>query len=732
MTAACAWWARAVLRSSVSTAFALGPVAPLFGHQVHIPAAPVDVPVVGIPETCQGPKLIAFAVAYAKAGFTPVLLNPCEKTPAFKGWQDKSMAEVVGELSVCSSYNLGVAMPEGYFVLDIDVKNGQNGMATLEAWEAKFGPLKGMLIQNSPSGGFHYLFRLPTGVQLKNAVKFAPGLDVRARGGFIAVEPSAVNGSGYWWQDWDVLTEPIPEVSIAPDWLVDLCPKHEGVAEAKNNTEGDNFFIVEGQRNDVLFRKACALRGQGFNEQEIGVAIKSLNERSCRPPLPARDVALIAKSAATYQPNPEVAVPRNQPLRRDFALKARTAARLFVGEPKPVRWLVERIFPLGKVAIIASPPGIGKSLSALELALHVTSGAMPPLVDGARFGFGGRVLGRGRAVYISAEDDDEELHRRAHALLDGQPMPDRLHFVSLPDQGHFTFVQGDARTGMKRTEEWAALRDEMAQFDDVQLIIVDTFQALSAGDLNAAEVAQAMMNELVELANQTGAAVIALHHLTKVSASIQANLLNAHFAMDAVRGSGAIAGSARAVYAMFPHPKGKEVCEVIGIEYEENKVVYGLVAKANGDARREYTIYIRDENGVLRDRTLEYRRRIKDDGLLLATELLDAVTDAHQKGRSFAASPTSANGLHKRRFELPKQFHDMPANWFAEHAEALVRDGRLQKQRLNNGYQYVPVVPVTSAAEIPAEFSAARTPSSIKRGTKGGATKKVGKGRSPK
>lgn len=386
-----------------------------------------------------------------------------------------------------------------------------------------------------------------------------------------------------------------------------------------------------------------------------------------------------------------------QPEIAPFNLRARTALSLFIGEPPKVKWLIHRILPLGKVAILASPPGVGKSMLALQLALNVAS--IPSAVN-PKFSLGGRVEAHGRVVVISAEDDEEEMHRRLNTLRGDDPMPGKMHIVSLPDLGYFTLVEGDARRSMAPSPRWVALKQEILELDDVRLIVVDTLQAVSIGDLNAAEVAQAMMNELTELANQIGASVLVLHHLVKGTAAVmQHGLLNAHSAMDAIRGSGAIVGSARAAYCLFPHPYGEKVCEEMGIKFEENKVVYGLVGKANGDARRERTIYIRDERGVLQDRTYESYRLSQNSDDLLKAELLEAMIAAYHRGEGFSAAVTSQTGLHKRRHELPKQFHELPAAWFTKQAEALVQAGKLYMEKSTRGHKFAPVANEVDVSE---------------------------------
>lgn len=368
------------------------------------------------------------------------------------------------------------------------------------------------------------------------------------------------------------------------------------------------------------------------------------------------------------------------------SLSDSTAARLFVGKPKPVKWLVDGVLPLGKAIILASPPGVGKSFLALKLSVALASTPSP--LQGAQFCFGGRVMTHGRVVIVSAEDDHEELHRRLAAITD--TMPEKLHIVSLPDVGHFSFLEGDVRSGLVPTQQWADLKAQIVALGDVRLVVVDTLQALSIGDLNAAEIAQAIMNELTEVANRTGASVMALHHLAKGTAAASNGVLSAYLAMDAIRGSGAIVGAVRAAYCLFPHPKGAKICEELGIKFEENKVIYGLVAKANGRARRDLTLYVRNDAGVLEDRTLEHRKTVVEDDALLDRDLLAEIVAAHQDGNGYAAAVTSKNGLHRRREDMHQQFHALSVEWFGGASARLIAAGHIETKRITNGSKLVP------------------------------------------
>ncbi|TFW00649.1 hypothetical protein E4K72_15290 [Oxalobacteraceae bacterium OM1] len=501
---------------------------------------------------------------------------------------------------------------------------------------------------------------------------------------------------------WEVVMH---NFAIAPQALIAFCQRggHSTSAGTLAANDAADERIPVGRRNAELFKRACVLRRAGMQEEEIGVALHSLNLRLCETALDVNEVRKIARSAANQaSPVPSDVPQSSRAERRAFNLKANTADRLFAGTPKQVGWLVHRVFPRGKVVVVASPPGVGKSMLALYLALQLTLPPGPTAFDDVRVCFGGRVESRGCTVIISAEDDLEEMHRRLHALAGGRPMPERLHVASLPDQGHLCVIEGDPRKGMQATAAWLALKEEILGLDEVVLIVVDTLQAVSTGDLNAAEIAQSMMNEFTDLAARTGATVMVLHHFNKDKATDKGGPMAGSNAMDAIRGSSAIVGSARAAYGLYPHPHGREVCEKLGRDYAENSVVVGRIVKANGDARRDETIYIRNEAGLLEDCTHEFLRLQRDDNALLEQELLDEIAKAYGEGKPYAASSTSVNGLHKRRHDMPLQFNDLSAKWFAEHAKALMNAGKVKLIRIGPGSQYIP------ADATPAETSDAK------------------------
>lgn len=78
------------------------------------------------------------------------------------------------------------------------------------------------------------------------------------------------------------------------------------------------------------------------------------------------------------------------------------------GRPVPPRdWLVHGRIPMRNVTILGGDGGAGKSLLAHQLAVGTV----------ADCGWLGMPVRQGRAIYLSAEDDEEELHRRTDDIL---------------------------------------------------------------------------------------------------------------------------------------------------------------------------------------------------------------------------------------------------------------------------------------------------------------------------
>lgn len=146
------------------------------------------------------------------------------KHPRVHGWTEAATNDVatVAEWSArWPGMNLGIATgaASGFFVLDVDPKNG--GDETLAALEAKHGPLPDTLRQITPTGGAHYLFRMPAHPVTNSAGArgrgIGKGLDIRGDGGQIVAFPSTTARGAYRWANLGTA-----EIADAPAWLLEL------------------------------------------------------------------------------------------------------------------------------------------------------------------------------------------------------------------------------------------------------------------------------------------------------------------------------------------------------------------------------------------------------------------------------------------------------------------------------------------------------------------------------
>ncbi len=197
----------------------------------------------------------------------------------------------------------------GIMVIDVDPRNG--GDESMRHLVAKHGRLPRTVTAATGGGGWHLLFRLESGVR----GKLAPGVDVKAAGGYIVAPPSIhASGRHYRWlcrqAPWEI------PVADAPPWLTEiLCTPAvpEPVQMAAGG--GQPLDVVNRARRYVAkclpaisgrgghtstFAVAQALvRGFELSEaQALEILLAEYNPR-CLPPWSARELRHKVRQAAS-------------------------------------------------------------------------------------------------------------------------------------------------------------------------------------------------------------------------------------------------------------------------------------------------------------------------------------------------------------------------------------------------------------------------------------------------
>ena len=180
--------------------------------------------------------------------------------------------------------------------------------------------------------------------------------------------------------------------------------------------------------------------------------------------------------------------------------------------PKAKLFAVERLAPLGEVTLFTGAGSAGKSLLGQQLATCAASGK-PCL---------GLAVSGGPAIYMTCEDDEEQLHWRQSKLCAALDVPmaslaGRLHLVSLRgalDNHLCTFEQDGT---LKPAQAFYRL-ERMLHATGAKLVILDNVAHVFTGSENDRGDVTRFVNLLNRLAGETGAAIIVIGHPNKSGA----------------------------------------------------------------------------------------------------------------------------------------------------------------------------------------------------------------------
>jgi hypothetical protein len=209
------------------------------------------------------------------------------------------------------------------------------------------------------------------------------------------------------------------------------------------------------------------------------------------------------------------------------------AARARDVSPMPIDWLWRNYVPRAAVSLIDGDPGAGKSQITIDLAARVSRGwPMPPDAGGAQTSEPAGVL------LLSAEDDAA---RKFRPRLDAAGAdPDRVAIIDGVNVG-------DCDRPVSLPEDLELIRSAADEID-ARLIVVDPLMAFLTGrvDANKDSDIRRVLHQLKRFADATGAAVVVVRHLNKMTSESAA----------LYRGGGSIGiiGAARSALVVGRHP----------------------------------------------------------------------------------------------------------------------------------------------------------------------------------
>lgn len=178
-------------------------------------------------------------------------------------------------------------------------------------------------------------------------------------------------------------------------------------------------------------------------------------------------------------------------------------------EPRAKAFAIERLAPLGEVTLFTGAGSAGKSLLGQQIATCAVAG-LPVL---------GLDVMRTPAVYITCEDDDDQLHWRQSKIcaalgLGLSDLAGGLHLTSLRGDLDSELAHFEPDGTMKPTQAFGRLV-RMMKATASKIVILDNVAHLFTGNENDRGEVTRFVNLLNRLAGDTGAAVLLIGHPNK-------------------------------------------------------------------------------------------------------------------------------------------------------------------------------------------------------------------------
>lgn len=356
---------------------------------------------------------------------------------------------------------------------------------------------------------------------------------------------------------------------------------------------------------------------------------------------------------------------------------------VFSTEPAPRRWLLERpnpetsgrmgVLQLGKTGLLVSPGGVGKTLALVQLAISVATGRA--WLDHFTTPNPGRVL------LALAEEDIEEIHRRAYTVARAMRLTDEQidlaaqNIVAMPLAGVHAALVESAGGRTVETDLLGELRKKLGEAE-YRLVILDPLSRFAGGDTEKDNAAATRFVEAAEsLAKGAGRpSVLIAHHTAKPPRADRAGPVSANDA----RGASAL---------------GAGVRWVANLEALADGDARFTVTKSNYAPKGDSLYLIRDfdQGGYLRALTLEESKRRTEARARDTAEQLSALQER------ICAVLEEASGTSK---DTLSKTLGVRAQLVRSAVDELVKMGRVEKVG-RYGFQLSGALLVRSSQVVP-------------------------------
>lgn len=579
---------------------------------------------------------------------------PCnaQKRPLFDGWKELASADPARHAEWSHAYGQNLAFwsiptgpSTGLLVLDVDVKDGKEGLKSLEGKE-----IPHTMCQRTRTGGIHYFFRYPQdGRRYGNRVNFLPGLDTRGEGGYVI----------YYGVD---MSMPIAE---APQWLIEYAAQKPVEASGDVYRVGPEIAqgIIEnalenvrhaagGESNDTLNKEAFRV-GQLIAAQAVTYdwAFEALLRAAIERGKPVREARATIKSGLEggmkhpltspfSEPKPLIEIPVNTvppPPAPPERWTPKGLSRLQLLDTTKLRkpqlfqhWSTEDL------TITTADGGTGKTTMKLQEAIC--------LALGERF-LGFDCKQTGRTLFITGEDTSEKLAAMVGKICEQMGLfekdsaaEDKLNIVEqsifIKKDSDLCLIQKDPMGFLVMNP--TAFNKVMEAVEDIRpkMIVFDPISSFWGSEAAVNDMAKAVAKFMQRLVENAQACVEMINHAGKASST------NKDMSQFAGRGGTGLPSHSR-VNRVLRRIQEEEFKDLTGEDPEANKtpILCNVSKFSDGSPLLDKQFL------VMRDRFLFFKKDVspaKAQEIERATDDLDRVFAAIKEARQLNRYPTKA------------------------------------------------------------------------------------------
>ncbi len=559
--------------------------------------------------------------------------------------------------------NVGIAVPDGLIVVDVDPRNG--GVATFDALDGEhpFGPTR---CASTGGGGVHLWYRLPPGRGLPSTL--GPGIDIKQQGGYVLAPPSNhVSGGVYAWAT--ASTAPIAD---AAPWLLgrsyDRAERALVVVDEDDERSIDDATLdriaetvaprlARGNMHNVCKNLAGWMKQRGYGLSDVNYVVRRLPLRNVPNGLEAAKAAFRIQRAFGWNelktligdgpaaaldgvtPNPRrareleerasanemaqamvaVAVPAQNSNAVGPVQGMASVVQLFAGaqqhdpwqawaeeidlsrDPPPMPWVCQELeIGPGRPTALMGYANSAKTPFALAIAVAVASGR--PLLDTIP-------VTKGRVAWLAYEAA-RVTHGKARRIARGMGVEEfdglKMHRMKklLTAPGAIEAIHAYVRQG------------------GFLMCVVDTYSSAIAGIEHNSEEFAVALRALEKISDETGTTFLVLVHSKKVQNNDLKDFAGHHTAAGAMQ---AIIGLTR------PDPEEKFVIQVSCIR-ELDRPFAPFRVRFVDDAQSATEALL---GGALRlSRVVEETKKEAASGIGVASEKLMAFLREHARDGS--------------------------------------------------------------------------------------------------